>query len=250
MERFRQRWKLWTALGAAALVLIVLAAVKVHDAVLDARMVRALPEDTLTHPQMIARAEVLAPPAYAKHCASCHGAHMQGDPAKGAANLSDDVWLYGSGRVTDIERTILYGIRSHQAKSRNITDMPAMGRSQQISASEARDVEAYILSLTRPEPDQAAVARGSIIYQRKGNCYDCHSGDARGNPDYGTPAFTDTDWLWGGDPATVYTSIYDGRHGVCPAWIGKLRPAVIRALAIYLHEVSEKARAAASKAHG
>ncbi len=149
---------------------------------------------------MIARAEVLARPAFAHHCASCHGARMQGEPAKGAVNLSDDIWLYGSGRVTDIERTILYGIRSGDGKARNITDMPAMGRSQQISAADTRDVEAYILSLTRPQPDQASVARGSIIYQRKGNCYDCHSADAKGNPDYGTPAFTDTDWIWGGDP--------------------------------------------------
>ncbi len=40
MERFGKRWKLWTALGAAALVLIVLGTVKVHDAELDARMVQ------------------------------------------------------------------------------------------------------------------------------------------------------------------------------------------------------------------
>ena len=53
---------------------------------------------------------------------------MQGNPALGAPNLTDKVWLYDQGGVSDIERTILYGVRSGHAKSRNITDMPPVGR--------------------------------------------------------------------------------------------------------------------------
>ncbi len=54
------------------------------------------------------------------------------------------------------------------------------------------------------------------------------------------PAFTDNDWLYGGDFDTVYRSVYSGRHGVCPAWIDKLKPATIRALAVWLHTLSSK----------
>ena len=83
-----------------------------------------------------------------------------------------------------------------------------------------------------------AIDRGALIFQRKGVCYDCHSGDGSGNPDYGAPALNDAEWLYGGDRNTVYQSIYSGRHGICPAWIGKLKPKVVRALAVWLNQIS------------
>src|SRR5690606_2808564 len=41
-------------------------------------------------------------------CAACHGVDAKGNPALGAPNLTDDVWLYGSELAT-IERTIREG---------------------------------------------------------------------------------------------------------------------------------------------
>lgn len=41
-------------------------------------------------------------------CAACHGATGKGNPALGAPNLADHVWLYG-GSIADIERTIREG---------------------------------------------------------------------------------------------------------------------------------------------
>jgi cytochrome c oxidase cbb3-type subunit 3 len=230
--------------------LAAVAAGLVHDHRMKARLLTAEPYDVQARPELVAFAAKLAKPAYEKRCASCHGADMQGDQAKGAPNLKDKAWLYGSGEVSDIEQTILYGIRSGHAKARNITDMPAFGRTMQLSDQEISDVETYVLSLTRRQADQAAVERGSQIFANKGVCYDCHSGDARGNPDYGAPDFTDAEWLYGGDRQTVYDSINDGRHGLCPAWIGKLEPAVIRALAVYIHQVSKGTAPARTQAHG
>ena len=43
---------------------------------------------------------------FAANCASCHGADGKGHRAFGAPNLSDAIWLYGSGRET-ITRQIL-----------------------------------------------------------------------------------------------------------------------------------------------
>ena len=40
---------------------------------------------------------------YATTCAVCHGAEGKGNPALGAPNLTDDVWLYGGGESTIIE---------------------------------------------------------------------------------------------------------------------------------------------------
>ena len=226
-------------IGAIVVAVALLIAWRVHDAQLQTRLLVTDPEKVPASPELVSYAAALAKPAYARNCASCHGADMQGDQARGAPNLRDQTWLYDAGGVGDIERTILYGIRSGLGKSRNITDMPAMGRTLQLTPADIRDVTTFVLSLTRPERDVGAIQRGSVIFQTRGSCYDCHSSDAQGNPDYGAPNLSDNDWLYGGDPKTVYASIYNGRHGVCPAWIGKLKPAVIRALAVYIHTVSQ-----------
>ena len=37
-------------------------------------------------------------------CAACHGAEGKGNPAIGAPNLTDDIWLHGAGEAAIIER--------------------------------------------------------------------------------------------------------------------------------------------------
>jgi cytochrome c oxidase cbb3-type subunit 3 len=143
------------------------------------------------------------------------------------------VWLYGNDPA-DVERTILYGIRSGHPKARNLTDMPALVRTGQITIDDAHDEVEYLQSLAGHPHDKAAAVRGRAIYYNKGNCYDCHASDAHGVTDYGTPALTGPLYLYGGDRDTLYQSILNGRHGICPAWINRLSPVQIRALAIFL----------------
>jgi len=45
-------------------------------------------------------------------------------------------------------------------------------------------------------------------------CSQCHASDARGGK--GFPNLTDNDWLYGGDPQTIETTILDGRNGLMP----------------------------------
>ena len=47
-------------------------------------------------------------------------------------------------------------------------------------------------------------------------CSQCHGSDAQGGK--GFPNLTDKDWLYGGDPQTIKTSITEGRNGVMPPW--------------------------------
>jgi len=47
-------------------------------------------------------------------------------------------------------------------------------------------------------------------------CSQCHGSDARGGK--GFPNLTDNDWLYGGDPQSIKTSITEGRNGVMPPW--------------------------------
>ena len=45
-------------------------------------------------------------------------------------------------------------------------------------------------------------------------CSQCHGSDARGNKGY--PNLTDKDWLYGGDPEVIKTTILNGRNGMMP----------------------------------
>jgi cytochrome c oxidase cbb3-type subunit III len=228
----RQRW-LW---GAAITVALLLALCYwLHLRSLEAALVRQWPEELAQSPEMIRFAMSLARPVYAAHCASCHGANLRGNHAIGAPDLADSVWLYGDGGIGDIENTILYGIRSGHPKAHNVTDMPAEGRTHQLSAQEVDDVVEFVLALSRQAHDAAAAERGRKLFFDKGNCFDCHAGDAKGNPDYGSPALLGPTWNYGGDRLTLRRTIYSGRHGLCPAWISRLTPPQIRALAVYLY---------------
>jgi cytochrome c oxidase cbb3-type subunit 3 len=65
-------------------------------------------------------------------CAACHGAEGKGNPALGAPNLTDKIWLHGSS-VADIEKTIGEGRQGH---------MPAW--SPRLSDDQIRVVAAYV----------------------------------------------------------------------------------------------------------
>jgi cytochrome c oxidase cbb3-type subunit 3 len=199
----------------------------------NARLVRTEPHQILKDPALLRLALRLGAPLYQRHCAQCHGASLQGDPRRGVPDLARGVWLYGNDPV-DVEHTIYYGIRSGHPKARNLTDMPALVRTGQITPQDARDVVEFLLSIAGKAHDDAAALRGQSIYYNKGNCYDCHAHDARGVTDYGTPALLGPVYVYGGDPDTLYQSILNGRHGECPAWVNRLTPVQIRSLALYL----------------
>ncbi len=210
-------------------------------------LLRLPADDVTTHATLVEFANKRGPSLYAAHCAQCHGADMKGDATRGAPNLEDATWLFGEGQVSDIEATIQYGIRSGHPKAHNITDMPAFLRIGQLSPAEIDDVVEYVRSLGHQPYDADAARRGDELYQNKGNCYDCHSSDALGNPDYGAPALTGPTWLFGNTREILVRSVTNGRHGLCPAWIDKLSPAAVRELAIYLHSTSQMHRTSQKK---
>jgi cytochrome c oxidase cbb3-type subunit 3 len=209
-------------------------------------LLRTEPGQILKSPALLNEAMDIGRPQYQRHCRSCHGSALQGDVARGVPDLGSNVWLYGNDPV-DVERTILYGIRSGHPKSRNVTDMPALVRTGQIAPHDARDAVEYLQSLAGRPYEKTTALRGRAIYYGKGNCYDCHANDAKGVTDYGTPALTGPTWIYGGDRESQYQSIVNGRHGRCPAWVNVLTPVQIRALALYLVDASSQPRVSAAR---
>jgi cytochrome c oxidase cbb3-type subunit 3 len=235
------RWALLLGvLLIAALVLGILMHGQRERARLNAQLLSLYPQDVASHPALVRFAIAQARPLYEKHCAACHGRNMQGNPAIGAANLVDGDWIWGRGTVFQIERIILYGIRSGNPQALGETDMPAFGLMGRLSPAQINELVQYLLRLNhRPYDAEAANAGQALFNDVHYGCYDCHGADAHGNPDYGAPNLTVNEWNNGGDPQSIYDSIYYGRHRIMPAWGGVLSLAQIRALAVYLHVLSQ-----------
>ena len=68
------------------------------------------------------------------------------------------------------------------------------------------------------------------------NCSVCHGSDAKGA--YGFPNLTDDDWLWGGEPETIKTTILHGRQAAMPAWKDVIGEEGIRNVAGYVRSLS------------
>lgn len=67
------------------------------------------------------------------------------------------------------------------------------------------------------------------------SCAQCHGSDAGGAK--GFPNLTDGDWLYGGSPENIKTTLINGRNGVMPAY-GHLESAQIVDLANYVRSLS------------
>ena len=228
-------------MGAAVLLALALAAwglVSVRNAGLRRELLAALPDAAAANPALVRFAVAEGRPLFAKNCSGCHGANMKGMPAIGAPDLTDGQWLYGDGKVFAIERSILYGIRSGEQKAHDITEMPAFGQRGQLSEADINNLVQYVLQLSGRPHDAQQAQTGKALFSGPSACSDCHGADAAGNPDYGAPDLTANVWSYGGDPRSLYNSLYYGRHGVMPPWIGKLSLEQIRALAVYVYASS------------
>ena len=79
----------------------------------------------------------------------------------------------------------------------------------------ARYQQTAILDLIK---DEDAIKVGERLYANY--CTTCHGSDARGARGY--PNLRDNVWIWGGDPASIKTTIMQGRQAAMPAWEGPL----------------------------
>ena len=78
--------------------------------------------------------------------------------------------------------------------------------------------------------DEQALKMGSRMFASY--CSICHGSDAKGS--YGFPNLTDDDWLYGGDPETIKTTILHGRTAAMPAWAAVIGEDGVRNTAAYV----------------
>jgi cytochrome c oxidase cbb3-type subunit 3 len=83
------------------------------------------------------------------------------------------------------------------------------------------------------EGDAAAAATGAKLFVAY-NCVDCHGADGSGAMG---PSLADGRWHFGGAPAEIFESIYQGRPEGMPAWGSLISADQIWLLATYLRSL-------------
>ncbi len=206
-----------------------MAALKAHRAEQSKVLIGASLDQIKDSPELLSFATAMAKPAFGDNCAPCHGTGASG--SKGYPNLNDDDWLWG-GTLDDIHTTITVGVRAEHDDTRT-NEMPAFGKDEILEKKQIIDIAGYVLSLSGGSVDGADVEAGKAAFAE--NCAACHGEDAKGLAEFGAPNLSDAIWLYGGSADAVVATITNSRKGLMPTWEGRLDPATIKALAVYVH---------------
>ena len=211
------------------------AALAAVNATRDVQMKRLLGAGSIdaieSDPDLLQYAMTAGQSLFGDNCATCHGAGGQGNA--GYPSLIDDDWIWG-GKLSDIQTTIHYGIRSTHPNTR-FNQMLAFGEGGILPPDQIGDIVDYVMRISGREANGAAAARGGAVFAQQ--CASCHGPDGAGIQALGAPKLTDGIWLYGGERLDIQQSLYLGRNGVMPAWTGRLSEEQITALAVYVHSL-------------
>jgi cytochrome c oxidase cbb3-type subunit 3 len=126
------------------------------------------------------------------------------------------MWLFYITVVFSVVYLVLYpGLGTQFKGIFNWTS--AREHQDEVKAAETKFGPLFASYLKMDLPAVAADERGRQMGGRifQNNCAQCHGSDARGSR--GFPNLADSDWLYGGSPEAIKTSIANGRNGVMPA---------------------------------
>jgi cytochrome c oxidase cbb3-type subunit 3 len=113
------------------------------------------------------------------------------------------------------------------------TGLPAEGVLARVALGDIAGVGNNTLDATMKSPyggDMAAIKEGQDLFVNM-NCAACHGYDLKGGMG---PDLTDTYWRYGGSPADIYKSIFEGRPQGMPAWGRSLSPTLIWKVVAYI----------------
>lgn len=163
------------------------------------------------------------------YCSQCHGTGAAG--SAGYPNLNDDEWVWG-GTIDQIHATIAHGSRSPTDADTHYNVMPSFVADGILSSAQVSTVAQQVASLADIEGGLAS-AEGEQLFTE--NCASCHGEKGEGMAEMGGPSLNDQIWLYQGTLEALKAQIAAPRHGVMPAWSGRLGDAAVKELAVYVH---------------
>ena len=118
-------------------------------------------------------------------------------------------------------------------RTADTTGLPDEGVLARVAIGDLAGVGNNTLDATVANPyanDAAAIKQGNDMFVGM-NCASCHGYDLKGGMG---PDLTDTYWRYGGSPADIYKSIFEGRPEGMPAWGRSIPPAQIWKVVAYI----------------
>lgn len=181
---------------------------------------------------------------FADNCAACHGADGQGRAGHGTGGtqgagfpaLNDNEWLWFSD-PWDISDVIRVGINSDHPET-YFAEMPAFGRDGMLDREDIDLLVPWVAGLQHGTSDPDSEAAEIFA----DTCTACHGDGGMGGLESGAPSLTDAEWIYGGSEQAIRASIWNGRHGVMPAWEGRLSEEERNMLALYVAGLSQRAQ--------
>jgi len=118
-------------------------------------------------------------------------------------------------------------------RATDTTGLPVEGALARVAIGDLAGIGNNTLDarITNPYANDHAAIEVGQEYFVKMNCAACHGYDLKGGMG---PDLTDTYWRYGGSPADIYKSIFEGRPQGMPAWGRALPPDVIWKVASYI----------------
>lgn len=146
------------------------------------------------------------------------------------------MWMFLGSCVFALAYLVLYpGLGAYQGVLGSSSQGELAARQQAAQASQHQIYARYLsMDVKAVAADPGAREIGQRLFLN--NCAQCHGSDARGSR--GFPDLTDGDWLYGGDPATIETSIAKGRHGMMPSFASVIDAKAAGEVAQYVRSLS------------
>jgi len=146
------------------------------------------------------------------------------------------LWLFIITIVFALGYLALYPGLGNFAGSQHWSSPGQLKQEQQSAQAtfDARFAPMVAVDLVTLSKNPEAMATAKNLFAN--NCSTCHGADAHGAK--GFPNLTDNDWLWGGDPDTIYQTIANGRKGAMPAWGAVLGQQGVEEAAAYVLSLS------------
>jgi cytochrome c oxidase cbb3-type subunit 3 len=139
----------------------------------------------------------------------------------------------GSPNARGVEADML----AFDPQYRNQHDLDDFGKIKTVTTEEIADLAEYVLQISGQQADPAKADHGKALFldNAKGNCFDCHTEEATGNPALGSTDLTHKElYLYGSDRAAIIESITKGQRGVMPGFEGTLKPEELKAVAVFV----------------
>ena len=201
-----------------------------------AQIIETPPDQILTDAGLMERVRASGHQLYGDNCLACHGTDAGGGP--GFPSLTDTAWLWG-GDFESVMETLRVGINTDHPDT-HFGQMLAFGQNGILSRDDIRVVADYVQSLSGTDhPPAARLEQGATIFAE--NCASCHAEDGAGDLAQGAPNLTDEFWIYGGDDASIFQTVYGGRQGWMPSWEARLTETDRKILALYIRDLGRQA---------